>query len=343
MPVVLSPEANERIRKSLNAALSLLEQVPWDDISTAVMGGILLHESNFRIRPLSETLALMGHEKLDVLLFDDVERLLGIADRVLIWTRKAAAINAQTTSEEMQKLRSESEHLGSVGSQIVLPLAAFVMARRGQVHSAVMEVLSKNYSDAEAARQRLQAEILKQLGDTRQAYENVVNAAKIKGITAGAETFQKAATRFKHAGAAWLVATIASAVALAFWIFRARSTVLWPASVPPDLGLQIEAVVARVVPSAALAVVALFCAKGYRTAAHNRVIAEHRYNACLTFLELVQAAGTDATTKGAILLQATTAIFALQSTGYTEPDPVVPAIGAMLDAAKSVAGTKPAP
>jgi hypothetical protein len=68
----------------------------------------------------------------------------------------------------------------------------------------------------------------------------------------------------------------------------------------------------------------MWCARNYRPNRHNYVMNKHRANALSTFESFVRAAQQDVSIKNAVLLQATSAIFAGHGSGYVgqegEPD-----------------------
>lgn len=66
--------------------------------------------------------------------------------------------------------------------------------------------------------------------------------------------------------------------------------------------------------------VVVWCSRVYRAYLHNSVVNKHRANALNVFDAFSRAAGTDLQTKHAVLLQATSAIFSPQSSGFIPDD-----------------------
>lgn len=62
----------------------------------------------------------------------------------------------------------------------------------------------------------------------------------------------------------------------------------------------------------------IWCSRMYRTARHQEAINRHRSNALLTFQAFSQAAGDDAATRSAVLMETTRSIFSHTATGFID-------------------------
>jgi hypothetical protein len=102
------------------------------------------------------------------------------------------------------------------------------------------------------------------------------------------------------------------------WFIPIDSHAQWPEIVQHALG--------KILVFTALYYGLIWCGRNYRANRHNYVMNKHRQNSLSTFESFVRAAQQDTAIKNAVLLQATTAIFAPQVTGYAaqETDPESP-------------------
>ena len=94
-----------------------------------------------------------------------------------------------------------------------------------------------------------------------------------------------------------------------------------------QLGEAIYHVASRLMAFSVLSFAIYWAAKNHGAHRHNYVINKHRQNALATFQAFTEAAKLDADVKAAVLLQASQAIYAAQSTGYSEtmsapPNPI---------------------
>ncbi|MBE9465498.1 hypothetical protein ACFP1I_22320 [Dyadobacter subterraneus] len=62
------------------------------------------------------------------------------------------------------------------------------------------------------------------------------------------------------------------------------------------------------------------CNKNYKSSKHNQILNKHRANALASFQAFVESPNADATTKNAVLLEATKTIYGVQQTGYVQTD-----------------------
>ncbi len=92
---------------------------------------------------------------------------------------------------------------------------------------------------------------------------------------------------------------------------------------------KIEHLIGRFVILSLLLYAISFTGRNYNSMRHNLIVNEHRANSMRTFQAFVEAAGEDAETKNAVLIQATQSIFSAQASGYShkesnpEPQPKI--------------------
>lgn len=145
--------------------------------------------------------------------------------------------------------------------------------------------------------------------------EDMQAAATKVGITKHATYFADQAKSHRTAAWIWMGWTalmFGALVGLAGWSIRyyAQQAVQAPLA-PANLSL----LVSKVVLASVLFSGGVMCARLYRANRHNCVVNEHRKNALASFQAFVDGTA-DRATKDAVLLQATTSIFAPQATGY---------------------------
>lgn len=189
----------------------------------------------------------------------------------------------------------------------------------------LFESLEKRRLEALASIETVQASTETSLRQLQAEAEEIVasmrRAAADVGVSVHAAHFAEQAKEHMAAGKWWLCATIAIAVAAAgvaaasFYYYFLRAPKIEPAQ-----GLQIIA--AKLVLFSIFYFVMIWSSRNYRAHRHNYVAAKHRQNALSTFQAFVKATSDD-TTRNAVLLRATEAIFSAGLSGYVpgEPEP----------------------
>jgi hypothetical protein len=145
----------------------------------------------------------------------------------------------------------------------------------------------------------------------------IQKAAAEAGVSQEAVHFKTEADQQETLSKSWLIATIAVAAGTVGW----GLLVLFALTIPdkattPQL---VQQTVGKVIVFVALYYALLWCARNYNAARHNFIVNRHRQNALSTFETFVKAAGSE-DVKQAILMQATTSIFASQPSGYAGKD-----------------------
>ena len=155
------------------------------------------------------------------------------------------------------------------------------------------------------------------------AAEDAVAAIRAVASNAGVAHHERNfdATSTAHAEAArrWLISSVVMAflalvaviVGVAMFGVKEGATSFSP--------FVIQNLVAKAIIVSVVYYALLQCLKNYRVHRHLTVMNEHRRNALKTF-EAFVAAAKDDTTKAAVLLETTKAIFAPSATGYTGAD-----------------------
>lgn len=161
-------------------------------------------------------------------------------------------------------------------------------------------------------------------------FERIVTSARTtlqkEAVSEQAVYFQRQAEEHSKSGRLWLFATAVAASLVV--ILSAQSYIA--ASSPEKLAVlqttqAVQLITAKLLLLSVLLAATAWCGKVYKAQRHNYVVNKHRENALRSFEAFVRSAA-DAETKAAVLVQATTAIFAPQHSGFatTESDPTLP-------------------
>lgn len=96
---------------------------------------------------------------------------------------------------------------------------------------------------------------------------------------------------------------------------------IWYLQIPADAKIAqiVQQSLGKIIILAGLSYGMLLCARNYSASGYNFVVNRQRENSLRTFETFVKAASTE-DVKQAVLLQATSAIFSLQGSGYTTKD-----------------------
>ena len=190
--------------------------------------------------------------------------------------------------DAVQKIRNEA---ASIAATITKEAGAKTDYARGQMDALV--VLAKN------------------------AVDRITALEPTAAVGAHQKRFAAIAMQHQDDAGAWLKATggaaaviLIVAIIVAFW---------WPVDadkVYPAIG----ALASRAVLLSVLYYGAVVCLKNYRAHRHLAVVNQMRANSLGTFQAFTKAAGADETTKNAVLLAATSAIFSQTATGYSLND-----------------------
>ena len=163
-----------------------------------------------------------------------------------------------------------------------------------QAHSAKTEVagIKKGAEDALGAVQALAAEA---------------------GVSTHAAHFRKAAARYEESKGNWFLGLVAllpmAAIGTGVWMVLERP----PAGA--DMAAAVHMMAGRFFVFGIVSYAILWVGRGYRAAAHNQVVNEHRRDALATFQTFGEAA-SDSATRDIVLTQATQCIFSHRPSGF---------------------------
>ena len=137
--------------------------------------------------------------------------------------------------------------------------------------------------------------------------------AKDVGIANFVEVFAASAARHGNHKWWWLVALLVVSVSTGVVAWFAGSWLQVSASDGIPIAIQMVAV--KLFIFGTMSYLILMTGRGYRAAAHNQVVNEHRRDALRSFMALGEAT-SDKATKNAVLIQATHAIFSYRPSGF---------------------------
>lgn len=160
-------------------------------------------------------------------------------------------------------------------------------------------------------------------------------AAGKVGVTAYAKIFADEADEYKVASRIWVILTVFMAVATTAWGFVALQWI--PVGANATTAQIVQEALSRVIVFSGLSYGLVWCARNYSANRHNYVLNKHRQNSVSTFETFVQAVeNKDPDTKNAILIQATSSIFAAHNTGYSGREPEVDQPSKVMEIFRSV-------
>jgi hypothetical protein len=199
----------------------------------------------------------------------------------------------------------------------------------------IIDGLHISESDPRRQLEEYAAEGKQVLNELTTTLKSAKESAGLLGIVEHAKFFEQEALDHRSAARWWLSATLLLAAVAAFaagWNFYKIESLFTDviagktavhqtngADAKPDVGLEIQLTVAKIIILSILLSAAIWTGKVYKAHRHNFVVNRHRRNALSTFQTFATSA-SDAQTKNAVLLQATTCIFEPQNTGYISAD-----------------------
>ncbi len=171
----------------------------------------------------------------------------------------------------------------------------------------------------EVRRLQRRAEEMNQLYDSFSEKISVLSdAVRAQSLQSYVTHFQDEARDQETSARHWLSATVAIGLFFAITaVTHLNHAVDYPRGLPTGTSLQLLGAKAFVFSLGIAAFV--WCGRMFRALRHNAAINRHRARALQTF-ESFAASATDQATRSAILLQATSSIFAVQPTGFLGGD-----------------------
>lgn len=192
------------------------------------------------------------------------------------------------------------------------------------------------------------------LDELNTTLKNAKEAAALVGIVEYSKFFEQEALDHERSGRWWLAVTLLLAASAAFaagWNFYKAESLIRAAvsgksdthqtngaEARPDVGLEVQLAAAKIIILSILLSAGIWTGRVYKAHRHNFIINRHRRNALSTFQTFAGNA-SDAQTKNAVLLQATTCIFGPQSTGYVSQDKESEGYPQILEIIRGVGGS----
>jgi hypothetical protein len=160
-------------------------------------------------------------------------------------------------------------------------------------------------------------------------------SAKV-GISVHSRVFEEQAKEHKWQATMWALATLVAAFVTVAW---GAAAVWWLSPAPTaTAAVIVQETLGKFIIFSGLSYALLWSARNYSANRHNYVLNKHKENSLRTFETFAKAADSDPDIKSAILLQATTSIFAAQATGYTTKEPDVDQPSKIIEIMRSVKG-----
>ena len=148
--------------------------------------------------------------------------------------------------------------------------------------------------------------------EIQEMVENVKSFATTAGVAKHSEVFKNESILHEGEASKWKSATIWLLVGIT--IIAMGMTLFGLYQVEEESILQFS--ISKIVILTTLFYALTITNRNYKAHKHNAVLNKHRQNALTTFETFAEAAGADETTKNAVLLETTHAIFSSQQTGY---------------------------
>ena len=173
------------------------------------------------------------------------------------------------------------------------------------------------------------------LGQMNTALGQVQDAAKKAGVSNHTVHFKEEANTAKLVALAWLFVAVSLAVAIVLYVMFHVEPTLATLVDPTAIELVKESL-PRLLVVFVLSFGMIWAAKNVSASTHNFVVNRHRQNALASFQTFVEGA-SGKEVKDAVLIQATSAIFSPQDTGYAKgelPHPISPVFEVLKSGAK---------
>ena len=242
--------------------------------------------------------------------------------------------NVQRAFEEILEMQYQDpdearDHLRQVFHSTRTELTPFVPADTRDTARSENEIRSliDLASTAREETERIRDNAEDVLADVRQL-------AAEGGVSQYAAVFATAATTHQKQKKWWLVAlgglSILAVIVASWWI----GVELQPQS-DMGLGLAVQMTAVKLFVFGILSYIIVLTGRGYRAAAHNQIVNEHRRDALKTFQTFVKATSDDAT-KDTILVQATQSIFSHRPSGFGQQENDAMPPSHMLELTRSV-------
>lgn len=315
-----TPEEHQRIAGELSKRVEKYAHMPAEEVTRPQLGELHFGGAGVSFDRLQATARFLQEASLDELphpillaglgAFNQIEApIQRIKDFSLGQSFRGSPI------QEVQQLVQQFDQQTKQFFDAITPVVAFVVAQRisdqtGGPAAALRERLREAETLVAAVRAR-QTEIDDLLRVAREGVGEI-------GAAQHAIHFSEVAEDHKKAARGWLAATgVLGVLTALLTLVNYRHALGLTEPVAVSIALQIA--VAKVLALSVALGATVWCGKIYRSHRHNFVVNRHRQNALSSF-EAFASATDDATTKNAVLIQATQSIFAPQPSGYISGD-----------------------
>lgn len=223
--------------------------------------------------------------------------------------------------------------LRSLSAPLALKLVIDAGSSAGNIGNLVKSEVFSVFKDSQQAGEEIK--------NIQKEAENILSAVRDAagkvGVSTKAQVFAEQAIEHRASAVWWMWATIAAAVSAVAW----GATVLWWIPIDPNAPIPeiVQQAIAKLIVFSGLSYGLLWCARNYSANRHNYVLNKHRQNSLTTFETFAAAAEQDTDIKNAILLQATTSIFAAQTTGYLTTEPEIDQPSKVVEIVRSMKGS----
>lgn len=303
-------------REAVEKALQTLLAIP---IKEAAMRGNL-GDINFAVAlpAIEKTIGLFGMVQRAGLDYVSHARLVQLKDMVEQAINQFKAIDAFTLNVDNPRAQRDAitdtlQRQYETWFEAVAPIIAFGI-RSATDFAALERDLRQKIAQAEVTSKELLQQQESAAAEAQSTLEAIKKAAAQAGVSQEAVHFETEARSHDSSSNFWFRTTAALAVATAAW----GAFIVWGIAAPPPGTWEqtLQSTIGKLVVVSGLYYGLVWCARNYNAARHNFVVNRHRANALSTFETFVKAASTD-DVKQAVLLQATSSVFAAQPSGYT--------------------------
>lgn len=219
--------------------------------------------------------------------------------------------------EQRQRLIQRLIDQYDVDYSTVSPILAFAskdsadLARLDREAKGLVSELKQMKSEAEVQSKEF-------INNMTYALKQIHKVAAEAGVSQHAQHFHEEANNSKRLAICWLLASITIASCTFAYVFLHLEPALLNLKDTNIAGLM-QVAIPRFIMIFVLGLLLSWTIKNFNSSLHNYVVNRHRTNSLASFQTFAEGTDSDAV-KNAVLLQATTSIFAPQDTGYTKID-----------------------
>ncbi|MGC3961572.1 MAG: hypothetical protein QM813_27700 [Verrucomicrobiota bacterium] len=241
---------------------------------------------------------------------------------------KFDALRSGNVAGEREGLARNLNSQFSACYSFICPHLSFAETNEGV--NAQRSNLAKIIEEANKAK----ADIESKQGQAMKLVSDLEAIAQKSGVTKQAIYFKKLADQYLIASTVWL--GVAVVFGFYLWHYVSSLHVAFEFSATTTASV-LGAVFPRLISVTLLSTALIFCLKNFGALAHNVIVNRHRQTALTTFSVFVNST-EDTSTKNAVLIQATQAIFAPQPSGYLKNDTEMPQVNQITEIVRGVAG-----